>query len=83
MKSRFGLNTFFKMQMMMMVMTLLLTMRVMKITKKMKDYEVHARIEHLVSLYAGDLLDLHEKFLSPTKQKQIELSQHNTLLEED
>ena len=49
-------------------------MRVMNITKKMKDYEVHARIEHLVSLYAGDLLDLHEKFLSPTKQKQIELS---------
>ena len=58
-------------------------MRVMNITKKMKDYEVHARIEHLVSLYAGDLLDLHEKFLSPTKQKQIELSQQNTLLEED
>ena len=65
---------------MMMVMTTMLTTRIMK---KMKDYEVHAGVEHLVSLYAGDLLDLHEKFLSPTKQKQIELSQHNTLLEED
>ena len=58
----------------MMVMTMMLTTRIIKITKKMKDYEVYAGVEHLVSLYAGDLLDLHEKFLSPTKQKQNELS---------
>ena len=51
----------------MMVMTMMLTSRIMK---KMKDYEVHAGIEHLVSLYAGNLLDLHKKFLSPMKQKQ-------------
>ena len=41
-----------------------------RITKKMKDYEVYAGVEHLVSLYAGNLLDLHKKFLSPMKQKQ-------------